>query len=124
MIIPTLTQTVIIILVQDVIMDTAMEVVRVLAQVHIQVGTQIRRLNKLHRGEIIVTRVHLQRLLHPRIAHPLLLLMVVLQAVVHRLAEVHQVVAVEVEVQDNINKILTSKIPSNSTFEGIFSFKV
>jgi hypothetical protein len=31
---------------------------------------------------------------------------------------------VEVEVQDKINKTLTSKIPSKRTFEGIFSFKV
>ena len=113
-IIAILIRTVIIILVQDV----TMEIVQVLAQVPIQVETQIHRLSKLRLGEITVIRVRLQRLLHPQIVHLLLLLMEVLQAVVHHLVEVHQVAAVEVEVQDNINKTLTSKIPSNCNLRG------
>ena len=123
------TQIVIIILAQDVIMVIAMEVVRVHVQALIpmgiltRMGTQIRRRNKQHRGEIIVTRVHPRRLLHQTVVR-LLLMEVHRVVVVHQVAEVHQAVAVEVEVQDKINKTLTSEIPSNSIFEGIFSFKV
>ena len=104
----------IIILAQDVIT----EAVQVLGLIQHQVAIiHTHRLNKRHRGETIV--IHLQRsLLHLQIVH-LHHPMEVLQAEVHLV-----VVVVEAEVQDKINTILTSKIPSNSTFEGIFSFKM
>lgn len=126
MVIETITriqiQTVIIILVQDVIMETVQVLGLLLRRVEIQIH---RRLNKRHRGEIIVIRVHPQRFQRPQPTAHRHHLMAVHQVVVRRLAVVHQVVVVEVEeVQDRINKTLTSKIPSNSTFEGIFSFKV
>ena len=114
-------QVEIIILVQDVIMDIAEEIVQVLEQQQLQVGTQIHLRNKEHhRGEIIVIRVRLQRfLLHLPTAHRHHHTAVRQVAVHHLVAEV-----VEVEVQDKLNKVLTSKIPSNNTFEGVFSFKV
>ena len=110
-------QMAIIILAQDVIMDIV--VVVVLGQQQPRVEVQIHRLNKQRRGEITVIRVHLQRSLRQIVAHlhPM--------EVLH-LAEVRQVVVAEVEaeVQDKINKTLTSKIPSKRIFEGIFSFIV
>ena len=117
-------QTEIIILVQDVIMETVQVLGLLLRRVEIQIH---RRLNKRHRGEIIVIRVHLQRFQRHLLTvhrHPL---MAVRRVVVQRLAEVHHLVVAEVveaEDQDKINKILTRKILSNSTFERIFSFKV
>jgi hypothetical protein len=117
-------QMAIIILVQDVIMDIVEVVVH--GQQQLRVEIQTHRRNKQRRGGIIVIRVHLQHFQrHQPIVHRHHL-MAVHQAVVHLLAEVRQVVAevVEVEVQDKINKTLTSKIPSKRTFEGIFSFKV
>lgn len=107
----------IIILAQDVIT----EAVQVLGLIQHQVAIiHTHRLNKRHRGETIV--IHLQRsLLHLPIVH-LHHPMEVLQAEVHLV--VVEVAVVEAEVQDKINTILTSKIPSNSTFEGIFSFKM
>jgi hypothetical protein len=117
-------QMVIIILVQDVIMDIATVLMQVLGQALIQTEIQIHRRSKQRRGGIIVIQVRLQHLHHQIVVHRLLT--VVHQVVVLHLAEVRRAVAavVEVEVQDKINKTLTSKIPSKRTFEGIFSFKV
>jgi hypothetical protein len=109
-------QIAIIILVQDVIMGIVVAIVQVHAQAHIQTGIQTRRRSKQRHGGTIVTRVHLQHSL----LQVAVLLMEVLLLAVHRLVEVHQVVVVEVEVQDKINKTLTRKILSNSNLRGFF----